>query len=172
NLTEATASMHKAVRLLKDSLIGIRSGGITANVLDTVRVEYDGQLTPIKHLAQTIDGQGKVLITPYDPSLLGAIVAALMARGFNAYVFSKSSVAVSASPLSGEQREQVQAQVRRLGEEARISVRGVRRRARQKLDSKLPRDERRRLEAEIDRLTDEAIGEIDRIVEAKLASLA
>jgi ribosome recycling factor len=168
---EVADKMNKAIQILQDSLIGIRSGAVTASLIDTFKVPYYGQQTPIKHLAQTTHDAKKVVITPYDPALMGEIASSLKAAGFNAYVFSKTSVVISTPPLCGEDRERVKKQVRKLGEEAKISVRAVRRQYRQKADNKLSDDERQQIEDDLNNLTEQAVSKIDQIVWNKLEVL-
>lgn len=168
---DAADKMNKASQFLDSSLVGIRGGAINAACLETVRVSYHGQLTPIWHLANVGDGKGRVAITPFDPTMLGQIVKALTDAGFNAYVCSKVSVAVSSNPMSGAEREKVKAQIKKLGEEAKIAVRGVRKQARQSIDGSLPKDDRQKMEVEIQKLTSQTEAKIDQMIHFKLTSL-
>ena len=162
---------EKAIQILEDSLIGIRSGGVTPSLVDVIKVPYYGQMTPIKHLANTSPATGKVMVTPFDPNILGDIQKALTVSGFNAYTFSKTAVAVSVPPVTEEQQEKVKAQVKKLGEDAKISIRGARKKARQQLDQKLSKDERLKEEAKIDKVTDDMVATVDRVIQKKLLGL-
>ena len=163
-----TEKMEKALDLLYDSLIGIRSGTVTPGYVDTFRVPYYGQQVPIKHIASTSSERNLVVIRPHDPALMGLIQTALKDAGFNAYVFSKTTVAVSVPPLNGEDRERVKVQIRKLGEEAKVSIRNLRRTARAAIDKKLPEDERKALDEKIQVATDEATARADLIVKNKI----
>lgn len=163
--------MDKAVQLLEASLLGIRGGAITSGVIDALKVLYFGQMTPIKHLAHTSDSGGKVMIVPFDAAMLGEISKALTNAGFNAYVFSKTSVAVSTNSLSGAERDKVKTLVRKLGEDAKVSVRGIRKQARQKIDAGLSKDDKVKAESEIQTATSQVEARIDRIINAKIENI-
>lgn len=168
NFNEMTEKMEKALQLLYDSLLGIRSGAVTPGYVDTFRVPYYGQQVPIKHVASTSSERNLVVIRPHDPALMGSIQTALKDAGFNAYIFSKTTVAVSVPPLNGQDRERVKTQIRKLGEEAKVSIRNIRRTARAGIDKALPEDERKVIEAQIQRATDEAVARADETVRLKL----
>jgi ribosome recycling factor len=73
--------------------------------------------------------------------------------GLNAYLFSKQAVAVSVPPICGDERERVKTRVKKLGEEAKISIRNIRQNYR-KSEKGLTEDEKRQAEKEIQELTD------------------
>jgi ribosome recycling factor len=159
--------MDRSVNFFADQLIGIRSGVISPGVIDTVRVEYHGTRVPISHVAMTASDQRRVMVQPYDPQMLGTIDQALKQAGFNAYISSKTQVVISFSALSGEQRARVIAHVGRLAEEAKVAVRNIRRKARQKLT----REELMEAEGALQQMTDEAIERIEELKQSKLRSL-
>jgi ribosome recycling factor len=159
--------MDRAVDFFAGQLIGIRSGVISPGVIDTVRVEYHGTRVPICHIAMTASDQSRVMIQPYDPQMLGAIVRALRQAGFNAHIHSKSQVVISFSVLSGEQRARVIAHVGRLAEEAKVAVRNIRRKARQKLS----REDVKEFDGALQQMTDDAIERVEELKQHKLRSL-
>jgi len=162
--------MSKAVEHFKDQMAGIVWAIPTASLIDTIRVDYHGQATPIKHLANTGQGDGRIKVEPYDPTTLGAIERALKAAGYNAYVFSKTAVVINLPKIAGQaDRDKVVAQVRKLEEEAKIAVRSIRKSARKKLN--LPEEELRRAEKELQGWTDEHIAQIEGIADKKVKSL-
>lgn len=168
-MNEVSAKMLKAVEVLESSLVGIRSSAITSSCVDVIKVRCYGQPTPIKHIATTVDRSNQVVITPYDPSLSGEILKSLTDVGFNAYTFSKSSIVVSANALSGSEREKVKSQIRKMGEEAKVAIRNIRKAERSKLD--LPEDEKRKEEANIQEMTSKYENKVDGIIKFKLESL-
>jgi ribosome recycling factor len=159
--------MNRCVDFFADQLIGIRSGVISPGVIDTVRVESQGTTVPLAHLATTFSDQRRVIVQPHDPQLLGTIDRALKQAGFNAYVFSRTQVVISFSALSGEQRARVIAHIGRLAEEAKVAVRNVRKKVRQKL----PREEGKQADRLLQELTDAAIERIEQLKQSKLRSL-
>jgi ribosome recycling factor len=162
--------MSKAVEHFIEQLTGIVWAIPTAGLIDTIRVDYHGQATPIKHLANTGQGDGRIKVEPYDPTTLGAIEKALKAAGYNAYVFSKKAVCINLPKIAGQaDREKVIAQVRKLEEEAKVAIRNIRKNARNKL--RLPEDEQRRAEKELQVWTDDCIVQITSIADKKVNSL-
>jgi ribosome recycling factor len=95
--------------------------------------------------------------------MLGSIDRALKQAGFSSFIASRTEVAVCSSPLSGEQRAKVIAHVRRLAEDAKVAVRNLRRKARQRLGPEA--DDR------VQEMTDEAIGRIERLRDGKIRAL-
>ncbi len=162
--------MQKTVEHFAEQLIGIRYGIPTCGLIDTIKVDYHGQMTPIKHMAQTIPQAGRIAVVPYDPTVLGAVDKALKAAGFNSYVFSKTTVAINLPKFAGgADRDRVIAQVRKLEEEAKVAIRNIRKKARQQLD--LPEDELKKAEKELQVSTDSSISQIAALAAKKIKEL-
>lgn len=160
--------MKKAIELLETSLSGIQSGAITPGYIDTFKVAYFGQSTPIKHLATTSGEKNLVVIKPFDLSIIGTIQKTLTDAGFNCYLFSKTTIAISTPILSGSELDKVKTQVRKLGEEARVSIRNIRKICRDEIDGTVTEDDKKFMEEMIQLETDEAIETINRIIDIKL----
>ncbi len=152
--------MNQAVQFLRDSTKGIRGTSITASFVDTFRVPYHGNDVPLKHVAYTSPTKGQIMVKLYDPSMVGTVQKALNAGGLTAYTFSKDMVAVSVPAPSGEDKKQIIQRLNKLAEDARISVRSIRKQYR----SKLPDTERPKFEAAIQAATDKAVAEIDHLI--------
>ena len=162
--------MNKTIEQYSNSLIGIHSGTINAGVIDGIKIPYHGQPTPLKHLAHSSRISSGIEIKIFDPQLVGQVANALKAAGFNAYVFSKQVVMVPVEPPSGEQKRQVVDHIYKLGEESKIAIRNIRKKAKQ--DSKdLTEDEQKRFEKELQKLTDQAIAMIDTTASNKVKKL-
>ncbi len=158
--------MNRSVRLLADSLAGIRAGTVSPGFVETVRVPVNGQNVPLSELAST-GGQGdRLLVRPFDPANVPAIVRALADANLNAYALDPRTVAVAVPPISGEQRQEIGRRVKALGEEAKVAVRMIRQDARKVIAARGRGSERAVQEA-----TDAAVAEIDRLVKAKLGEL-
>jgi ribosome recycling factor len=159
--------MEKTVRHLAEQLGGIRPETLSIGFLETFRVPVQGNPLTLKRLA-VITRQGqRIVITPFDPATVGAVVKALTEARLNAYALNPKSVCVSVPPMSGEERTAMARHVKKLGEEARVAVRAVRQDARKQIAARGRGSERAVQEA-----TDAAVAEIDRRVAAKLAELA
>jgi len=145
--------MTKAVEFYHDQLRSIRSGSISPGLLDSIRVPFEGQNVPLEHLAWTVTKQGQIHISPYNPEHIQLIAGHLQKEGFNAYPFSKTAVVVSIPKRSGEDREKVVRHIKKLAEEARVSVRNIRKKARKDHDDE-----------EVQRYTNKFISEIDELM--------
>jgi ribosome recycling factor len=152
--------MLKAVEHLEEQLIGIRWGTVTSGLVDTVRVSCYSGITELKHLASTQGDAKRIQVMPYDPNLIGPINTALKEAGFDSYVFSKNSVVVNVPQRCGEEKEKIIKRIRKLGEEAKISVRNIRKKARKEHD-----------DDDVQKMTDFAVAEIDLLIEAKVEAM-
>lgn len=159
--------MRRAVEFLTKQLRGIRYGEIGTGLIDTIRVESYGQLLPINQLAWTAPQNGRILITPHDPQLVGSIDKVLKKEGFNSYVFSKTQVVVNIPPKSGEDKVKVVAQINKIAEEAKVSIRNIRKKVRQNTD----KTDLKSVDKELQKLTDDIIAEIELLVKNKIQSL-
>ena len=155
--------MSKAVDFLKSQLSGIRYGEIGTGLIDTIRVEAYEQKLPIKQLAWTTAENGRIVIAPYDASLLAEINKSLQAEGFNSYVFSKTQVVINCPPRSGEDKERVIVQINKMAEETRIVIRNIRKKIRQKTEDF---DEK-----SLQKITDDNINHINQLIKDKIDSL-
>jgi len=156
--------MDKAFEFFRDQMRGIRHGEISTGLIDTIRVEAYEQRLPLKQLAWTApDKNNRILVSPYDTALLGAIDRAIRAEGFNSYVFSKTQVVVNCPVRSGEDTERVIQQINKLAEEARVVIRNIRKKIRQKAEEDIDKP--------LQKLTDEKIKEINDLVDYKVKCL-
>jgi ribosome recycling factor len=158
--------MSRPVQHLGEQLRSIRSGTLTAGVITTMRVSVQGSMTPIGRLAKVDSQDGRIVITPFDRSLVATILNAMTESHQNAYALDPSRICVTIPTLSREQREQIGRHVRRLGEEAKVSIRSIRQEIRKQLASRGRRADRR-----VQEVTDDAIGEIELLVRKKLEEL-
>lgn len=153
--------MQKTIDSLESQLKGIRLGSVDINLIDTVKVIYQGQPTPLPHVAYSERKGNGISVTPFEAQLVTVVCKALQASGFSAYVFSKTSVMVSTPPPSGEEKAKVLARVSKLGEEAKIAIRNIRKKHRQTLT----KDEIKEQDKSLQKTTDEMIAKIDSLVE-------
>lgn len=158
--------MQKSVRHLAEQLAGIRPGTLSIGFIETFRVAAHGQSAPLVRLASVTSQGDRIVVTPFDPALVPAIVKALSDAKLNAYALNPRAVCVSVPPVSGEQRAEMARHVKKLGEEAKVAVRAVRQEARKLIAARGRGSERAVQEA-----TDAAVAEIERLVKAKHAEL-
>lgn len=143
-------SMRKTVDLFKSQLEGFRDD-INEDLIATVKVPYNHQMTPLQHLSLVNQKDRRISVTPYDPSLLAVIETELKQQGFDAYKFSKTTVVVNVPLRDGQSQKKVEAQIKKLAEEAKIAIRNIRKKFRQKNKDN---------DEELQALTDKAIEEI------------
>jgi ribosome recycling factor len=160
NIKDAKTSMEKTLELFSNSLTGIRGGTVDAGFVDTLKIPYYGQLTPLKYMASVIPCAKGVSVNPHDPTMVKLIEQALNGMGVNACLFSKSSILVSVPLISGEQMEDIRKYIRKLGEEAKVSIRNIRKKHKKDVDEK-----------ELQTLTDSFIKDIELTVESKVNNL-
>jgi ribosome recycling factor len=158
--------MRQAVRHLAGQLAGIRPGSVSVRFVETFRVAVGSGAVPIARMAAVAVQGDRIVVSPFDPSAVPAVVKALTASKLSAYALSPKAVAVSVPPVTGEQREEMIRHVRKLGEEAKVAVRSIRQDARKQIAARGRGSERAVQEA-----TDAAIAEIDQLVKAKTAEI-
>lgn len=159
-LLDAEERMEKAVEILKKSLAGIRTGRANPGLVDSLRVDVYGSPTPIKQLASVgAPEPTQIVIRPYDPSTIKDIEKAIIAGdlGFNPQNDGRV-VRINIPPLSTEVRKKMVNRIKELGEEAKVSIRNVRRDANKAADQSekdkiLSEDERDQVKEEVQELT-------------------
>jgi ribosome recycling factor len=128
-LLDAEDRMEKAIQHLKSSLAGIRTGRANPGLVDSLRVEVYGSPTPIKQLASVgAPEPTQVVIRPYDPNTIKDIEKAIIASdlGFNPQSDGRL-IRINIPPLSTEVRKKMVGRIKELGEEAKVSIRNIRR---------------------------------------------
>lgn len=135
-LKECAQSMDKAMEHLKHELRGIRTGRASTALVEYLKVDYYGSPTDLKNIAAiTVPEPSQIHIKPFDASALGEIRKAIeqSSLGLNPQSDGKA-IRLNIPPLSGDRRKQLAAQVKKLGEDAKVAVRNVRRDANKHAD--------------------------------------
>lgn len=159
--------MQKTIDSLSNTILGIRGGTVSTGLVDSVKVLAYGQPTLIKHLAITGKNGDSIFIDPYDITLTNQIAKTLADSGLSAYAFSKTRVLVSVPPPSGDQKKEIISRLKKLGEEAKIAIRNIRKKHRQSLD----KDTLNQKDKEIQEITDSFISIIDNLIDNKIRNL-
>jgi ribosome recycling factor len=135
-LLDAEERMEKAVAMLQGQMQGLRTGRATAGLVDSIRVDYYGSPTPLKQIANiSIPEPQQILIRPFDASSLSNIAKAIQSSDTGLSPNSDGRVIrLNVPALSTERRRQLTSRVKELAEEARISIRNVRRDANKHAD--------------------------------------
>lgn len=173
-LSEMTQRMQKTLDDLAQELSGLRTGRASVHLLDTVTIDYYGSTTPINQLA-TIHAPEPNLITvqPWDISQITNIEKAILSSGLDLNPQNDGKIIrVPIPPLTEERRQTLARQVGRIAEEHRTAIRQIRRDAndqlkKQQKDKEISEDEEYRAHEELQKVTDEFIGKIDQLAQAK-----
>ena len=128
-LLDSEERMDKAVEHLTASLTGVRTGRANPGLVDSIKVDYYGSPTPLKQIANiSVPEPQQIMIRPFDTSSLGAISKAIQASDLGLAPNADGRVVrLNIPPLSGERRKQLVGRIKELAEEARVSIRNIRR---------------------------------------------
>jgi ribosome recycling factor len=174
----AETKMGKTIESLKTDLGKVRTGRAHTGILDHVMVDYYGAATPINQLANiNLADARTIMVTPFEKKMSGAIEKAIRDSDLGLNPSSMGDgIRVPTPALTEERRKDLIKVVRGEAEDARVSVRNIRRDANTDLknllkDKSITEDEDRRGQDEIQKLTDRSIVEIDKLLTAKEADL-
>ncbi len=177
-LFDAEEKMEKAVAVAKDDLASVRTGRATPNMFSRVLVDYYGSMTPINQLASINVPEARMaVIKPYDASQLKAIETAIRNSDLGLNPGNDGQIIRVVIPqLSEERRREMVKVARGKGEDARVTIRSIRRKAMEELhriarDGEAGEDEVGRAEKELQGTTDKYVHQIDDLVKHKEAEL-
>jgi ribosome recycling factor len=173
-LDDASGRMGKSVESNRHEFGTVRTGRASPQLLDRVDVDYYGAVTPLNQLASISASEARLLtITPYDKGSIKAIEKAIMESDVGLTPNNDGNlIRLSIPELTEERRRELVKVVHGIAEQGRIAVRNVRREVMQELrelkkDGEIGADDEHRAEAELQKLTDEKIAEIDSSLAAK-----
>jgi ribosome recycling factor len=173
-LQEADHKMKRAVEVTREEFAGVRTGRATPAILNRVMVDYYGTPTPMNQLASFSVPEPRLLvIQPYDRNAMAAMEKAIMQSDLGITPSNDGQVIRLAFPqLTEERRKDLIRMVHHRAEEGRVAVRNVRRHAKEELerlkkDGEISEDDLNRSEKELQRLTDQHVGEIDELLAHK-----
>lgn len=159
-LLDTEERMEKAISKLKNDLFGIRTGRANPGLVDSLKVEVYGSPTPIKQIASvTAPEPQQVVVRPFDPSTIKDIEKGIIASDIGLTPNSDGKVIrLNVPPLSGDVRKKMVARTKDLAEEAKVSIRNIRRDGNKTADTEqkdkvLSEDERDDAKKEVQDLT-------------------
>ena len=177
-LFEAEEKMEKAVHVARDELGGLRTGRASAHAFARLVVDYYGSPTPIPQMATVnVPEPRMAVIKPYDASQLSAIERVIRDSDLGVNPTDDGQIIRVVFPqLTEERRKELVKVARGKGEDAKVSIRSIRRHAKDALDKLVKdgetgEDDVRRAEHELDRLTGRYTALVDEHVKAKEAEL-
>lgn len=173
-LLDAEERMDKAVDVYQGQLQGLRTGRATPALVDSIKADYYGSPTPLKQLANiSVPEPQQIVIRPFDASAIGAISKAIQASDLGLAPNSDGRlIRLNIPPLSTERRKQLCGRVKELAEEARVSIRNIRRDANKhadqaEKDKSMSEDDRDHTKDQVQELTKKYEGQVNSTATAK-----
>jgi len=171
---QATDKMAKSVDTLKHDLAKVRTGRAHTGLLDHLRVDYYGSEMPINQVANvTLSDARTIAIQPFEKKMVQAVEKAIRDSDLGVNPATSGDVIrVPMPPLTEERRRELTKIVHKDGENAKVAVRNIRRDAIQHLkellkEGEVGEDQEKRAQDEVQKLTDKAIADIDKLVAEK-----
>jgi len=173
-LKQAEGKMRKAIEVAKEEFSGIRTGRANPALLNRLTAEYYGTPTPLQQLASISAPEARLLVvSPYDRNATAAIEKAIRNSDLGINPSNDGQVIrLSFPPLTEERRKEYVKLTRHRAEEARTSIRNVRRHEKDALerlekDGEISQDELRRAEQRLQQVTDKYVAEVDSMLQHK-----
>ena len=173
-LDDAEERMAKSVESFRGELATVRTGRASPHLLDRVIVDYYGAETPLRQLANVAATDARLLtLTPFDKNSIGAIEKAIQESDLGLTPSNDGNVVRLQIPeLTEERRRELVKVVHGVAESGKVAIRNIRRDVMHDLrelkkEGEVGEDDERRAESELQRLTDEATREVDKLLKAK-----
>ena len=173
-VSDNETKMKKAVEFLQDELKAVRTGRASTGLVENLKVDYYGTPTPLKQIATLATPQADmVVIKPFDPSSLKDIEKAIKNSDLSiAPILDGKLVRLNIPALSEERRTQLVGQAKQMGEQAKVSIRNIRRDANKQLEKEqknkmITEDDLDKGKKQVDDITKECVDKVDLAVKKK-----
>jgi len=173
-LDDGRRRMQKSLKAFKEEMARVRTGRASVSLLEGIKVDYYGTKMPIPQMATvTVQEARYIVIQPWDASTVKAIEKAIMESDLGLTPTTDGQVIrITVPPLPEERRRDLVKLVRRMAEEARIAIRNIRRELmddlkKKKKEGEISEDDFHRYQDQVQKLTDEFIKEIEKVLEEK-----
>jgi len=171
---DAQARMNKSIEALRHDLVKVRTGRASTALVEHIRVNYYGSDVPLSQVASVavIDARS-LAITPWEKQIVSAVEKAILASDLGLTPNTAGTVIrLNLPALTEERRKDLSKHVHGAGEDTKVAIRNIRRDANHHVkellkDKQITEDESTRSEADIQKLTDKAIRDVDDVVRAK-----
>ena len=175
---DAQARMGKSIESLRHNLVKVRTGRANTGLVDSIKVNYYGSDMPLSQVASVAVGDARsIIITPWEKQMVGAVEKAILASDLGLTPNTAGTVIrLNIPALTEERRRDLTKVVHHEGEDAKVAIRNIRRDANHQVkellkDKQITEDEASRTEAEIQKITDGAIKDVDEVIKAKETEL-
>ncbi len=166
--------MAKSLDALENEFATIRAGRANPHILDKLSVEYYGTMTPLQQVANISVPEARIIqIQPWESSLIKGIEKAILTSDLGLTPSNDGKIIRLVFPeLTEDRRKEIVKDIKKKGENAKVAVRNVRRDANDAIkktakESDMSEDEVKNAEADIQKITDKYIAEIDKAVDSK-----
>ena len=173
-LSNYAQRMDKAVQALKEEFASLRTGRASANLLDQVNVDAYGSQMPLNQVASiSVPEPRSISVNVWDRGLIVSVEKAIRNAGLGLNpVVEGQNLRIPIPPLTEERRRELAKVAGKYAEQQKIAIRNVRRDAmddlkRAEKDNVITQDEHRRMDAEVQKLTDDAVKRVDEVLKTK-----
>ena len=170
--------MDKSLEALKRDFASLRTGKVTTNIVDNIKVDYYGTPTPLNQVGSVIATDATTIsITPWEKNLLSDIERAIQEANIGVNPNNDGDfIKLFFPPMTSEQRQEIVKQAKAMAENARVAIRNIRKDANNKIkklekDKEISEDESKRAHDEIQKITDDHIGMVDELFKSKEADI-
>lgn len=171
---DAQTRMAKSVDALRHTLVKVRTGRATTALVDHLKVNYYGSDMPLSQVASvTVADARSLTITPWEKQMVGAVEKAILASDLGLTPNTAGTVIrLNLPALTEERRKELSKVVHGEGEDTKVAIRNIRRDAIQQVkellkEKAISEDDERRTETEVQKITDQAIKDVDDVVKSK-----
>jgi len=175
---EAQDHMDKSIEAMKRDFATLRTGKVTTQIVDGIKVDYYGTPTPLNQVGSVVvQDATTIAINPWEKSLLPAIEKAIQEANIGVNPNNDGDfIKLFFPPMTVEQRQEIVKQAKQMAEKAKVAIRNVRKEANNKIkrlehDKELSEDEMKRALDQVQKLTDEHIAKVDESLKAKEADI-
>lgn len=173
-LKDTRDKMHKATEVVRQELVKIRTGKATTALLDGIKVEYYGTIVPLTQVGNvSVADIHTLTVQPWEKQMLDGIQKAVIAANLGLNPIKDAEIIrIPIPPLNEERRRELVKLARKFGEDGKVAIRNVRRDAIEHLKKSekaehFSEDDRKRAEAETQKMTDKHIKDIDSLLAMK-----
>jgi ribosome recycling factor len=166
--------MEKSIEALKRDFSTLRTGKVTTNIVDHIKVDYYGTPTALNQVGNVIATDATTIsITPWEKSMLSTIEKAIQEANIGVNPNNDGDfIKLFFPPMTSEQRQDIVKQAKGMAEKAKISIRNIRKDANDKIkklekEKEISEDESRRGQDEIQKITDTHVKEVESVLSTK-----
>ena len=170
--------MTKSIEALKRDFSTLRTGKVNTNIVDNIKVDYYGTPTALNQVGSVIVTDATTIsITPWEKSMLNAIEKAIQEANIGVNPNNDGDfIKLFFPPMTSEQRQEIVKQAKQMAEKAKIAIRNIRKDGNDKIkklekSKDISEDESKRGQAEIQKITDKNVADVESILSAKEADI-